>query len=288
VELMSEASWTSRDKSYVRRSYGKRPTREIAAKLGRTVSGIRCLAKRLGVRTRELFTAAELAFIREASGKLAVPEIARKLGRSQSSVHQRRAKMGLSCRRVPMVGFVSFLRQQHAAGWSDAEIASAWSARFPDRRTLERHTVGQYRERLGLPHNAYSDHRRRRVAERTQQQLAAAGLPSIGWLRKEAFRKRAIAAGWPGDLRPRAVQILNALWDRGPMTRPEIAKAIGMPWKGSRQSLTSNDPEGSYLAHLQSRGLVIVFKRACKVLGKGKGHSMDVYSLPLDIERKSA
>jgi hypothetical protein len=77
--------------------------------------------------------------------------------------------------------------------------------------------------------------------------------------------------------------MLNAMWDNGPMTRRELADAIGMPWKGSRKSLVSNDPEGSYLAHLIARGLVVSLGRIKK--GKGRGHSCQVYSLPLWIER---
>ena len=91
--------------------------------------------------------------------------------------------------------------------------------------------------------------------------------------------------GLPSDLRPRAVAILNALYDRGPMTRRELADVIGMPWKGSRKSLASNDPEGSYLAHLAARGLVRAVKRGNRVTGRGRGHSTNVYMIPLTIKR---
>ena len=118
----------------------------------------------------------------------------------------------------------------------------------------------------------------------------AAGLPNLAALRAAVFRDRARASGWPEDLRPRAVQILNALWDRGPMTRTEIALAIGLRinYGGPheiRKILKSNDAEGSYLAHLLARGLLVDLGRVGTVVGQGRGRSVHVYSLPLTIER---
>lgn len=223
---------------------------------------------------RKYWTPAELATVRASSASPAV--LAATLGRSLQAVYLAKSKMGLTRRQLPRGPvFIRFLRAKHVAGWSDAEIAKAYGG--------DRHTVIRYRRKLGLPHNAYSEHRRQCVAEKTKQQLVAAGLPSIGHLRVQAFRKRARAAGWPEDLRPRAVQILNALWDRGPMTRRELVDVCGMPWKGSRKSLHSNDAEGSYLAHLMRRGLVVCMGRVNRERGKGK--STCVYSLPLWIER---
>jgi len=148
---------------------------------------------------------------------------------------------------------------------------------------VERHTVGNWRKRLGLPANTLSVHRRELIREKSAEQLRAAGLTTLAELRAPTFRQRALASGGPADLRPRAVQMLNALWDRGPMTRRELADVLGMPWKGSRKSLVSNDPEGSYLAHLTRRGLVVNLGRV--VRGTGSGHSACLYALAFDIER---
>lgn len=149
----------------------------------------------------------------------------------------------------------------------------------------ERHTVGDWRKRLGLPasRGQKCERCRRETSERTKAQCDSAGLPSLAQLRVRRYRQFARESGWPEDLRPRAVHILNALYERGPMTRREIAEAVGMPWKGSRKSLVSNDPEGSYLAHLLNRGFVVVQKRACK--GRGRGRSTSVYMIPLTIHR---
>jgi hypothetical protein len=210
-----------------------------------------------------------------------VRAVAEELGRTLTSIYQLRDRLGL-CKKANRYGpeFEAFIREKHALGWSDAEIAAAHG------NGCERHTVGAWRKRLGLAVNTLSEHRRRKVAAKTREQLKRAGLPSIGYLRVKAFRDRARVAGWPEDLRPRAVQILNALWEHGPLTRRQLADIIGMPWKGTRKSLCSNDPEGSYLAHLINRGLVISLHRAHKITGKGRGRSVNLYSLPLWIERK--
>ena len=233
---------------------------------------------------RRTWRPAELDFLRTHASWPA-QQVATYLGRTVRGVYSARATLGLVRPKADFgPAFEAFVREKNADGWPDAEIARAWKC--------DRHAVGTRRRKLGLPCHACctgkpSARVRDQVRQRTSEQLARAGLPSIGHLRKEAFRARAVAAGWPEDLRPRAVQILNALWDRGPMTRREIADAIGMPWKGSRKSLVSNDPEGSYLAHLTARGLMLVLKRAHQVTGQGKGRSCDVYTLPLWIERKA-
>ena len=224
-----------------------------------------------------LFTDEQIEYVRAHYGRLTAAQIAQKIGRSASGVYQLAGRLGLS-RKRPRLGdaFDRKLKDLHGQGLTDTAIAA--------RLGCERHTVGDHRGKLGLPANTHSAWQRRRVAARTREQLRRAGLPTLAALRAQAYRDRAAAAGWPDDLRPRAVQILNALWDRGPMTRRELAEAIGMPWKGSRKSLTSNDPEGSYLAHLIKRGLVINLGRLRKA--SGRGHSTCVYSLPLWIDRK--
>jgi hypothetical protein len=120
-------------------------------------------------------------------------------------------------------------------------------------------------------------------------QLKTLGLSSPTELRSRAFRLYAIECGWPEDLRPREVQILNVLAARGvPMTRLEIAQAIGMRTDrtGDRghghktlELLSGNGPGGTYTASLMRRGLVAKLKRGSVVAGLGKGHSRDLYYL---------
>lgn len=203
-------------------------------------------------------------------------EIAQRLHRSISSVYRTARRIGLSVH-VPRVGSTrdDVIREKLAAGWSDAEIGELFG--------LTRKTISGRREKLGLPASGNSPHRRRRVAMRTAEQLRKAGLPSIGHLRREAFRKYAVACGWPDDLPPRAVQILNAIWDRGPQTRRELQRCIGMPWLGSRKTLKGSVVGGSYLAFLMRRGYVVTVGRI--VRGRGRGRSVQMYTLAENIKR---
>ena len=235
---------------------------------------------------RRAWTQLEVDTVRRLYSTHSAAAIGKLLGRPAHSVYNQAFALGLKKLVHADTGpaLHAFLRSKHALGWSDAEIADAWSKL--QGAPLGRKTLCDHRRKLGLPNNAFSDRRRRAVAAKTREQLAKAGLKSLAEVRVVAYRDRAVKAGWPADLRPRAVQILNVLWDRGPMTRRELADAIGMPWKGSRKSLVSNDPEGSYLAHLIKRGLVISLGRVAQVLGQGRGKSRQVYSLNMWVERR--
>lgn len=282
--LTKPRKWTAAEIAYLKRNAGKKPYEAIAAALKRSRNSVQSCAKSHGLTTRHFWTARQIAILKEHNGKLPIDDLCRQLKRTRSSVYGMREKLGLTTPTIDFGDkFIAFLKVKHALGWSDTEIAAGYSKRFTKRRPIDRHSVSERRRKLGLCDNSLSQHRRQKVAAKTAEQLRQAGLPSIGYLRVEAFKKRARDAGWPEDIRPRAVQILNALWDHGPMTRIELAAVIGMPWKGSRRSLHSNDPEGSYLAHLMKRGLVITLGRI--VRGKGRGHSTQIYSLPLWIQR---
>lgn len=161
----------------------------------------------------------------------------------------------------------------HADGLSNADIARELGC---DRESLRR----QYRA-LGLVPNGRNERFRQKIREAAQRQCEREGVRNIGELRSKVWAQRATAAGWPAELRGREVQILEALIQRGPMTRPEIAAAIGMPWKGSRKSLRGRVNGGSYLAALMRRGLVACAKKARTVKGQGRGRSMNVYVVPL-------
>lgn len=229
---------------------------------------------------RRSWKAAERAMLRRDYARRPAALIAARLKRTKSQVYQQAAKLGLS--KNPHLDWGELdadLRRLHADGWSDAEIAQHFQQALG--RYVSREAVGDRRRTLRLKHNAFSDHRRRRVAARTREQLARAGISKLGYLRVVAWSAASRRCGWPGDLRPRAVQILNLLYERGPLTRRQIAEAIGMPWKGSRKTLVSNDREGTYLWNLVNRGLVVRLPRLVK--GVGKGRSQHLYTLALGV-----
>jgi hypothetical protein len=146
-----------------------------------------------------------------------------------------------------------------------------------------RGTVRHWRSRLGLPPvgsrgmSAACPTCVAGVRSRTAEQCRKAGVKTLAEVRVQAFAAYATENGYPSDLPPRCVQMLNALARAGGgMTRRQLASAIGLPWRGSRRSLKSGAPGGSYLATLQRAGLVV---RVGKVRGVGKGCSVSVYTL---------
>lgn len=226
-----------------------------------------------------IWTAKELAYVRRWYRKVPAAEIGRRLGRSRPAVFRAADLLGIAGRQrtaVERARLEARIRRWHARGWCDAEIAAKCKT--------DRKWICDLRRGMGLPPNGHNQRHRRRVAAKTRAQLATAGVRSLAELKREVRRGQARDLGWPEDLRWRAVQILEALWVRGPQTREQLAAVIGMPWKGSRKSLGSNDPEGSYLANLQARGLVVRLGRVVKKRGSGK--SVNLYSLPLWIRKE--
>ena len=276
--------WTDDEDLYLRASFALGETWEqIALAVRRTAKGVKTRCQKLGLVTRRHFTSTECATIRTLHGSTNAREIAQRVGRSVSSVHQAIARLGLASSRTRHgVEFDAFVREHHALGWSDTQIAAEYSPRVD--RKVDRHTVGDRRVQLGLASVLHSEHQRARTRANTRRQLDRAGLASMAQLRLKAWADAARRLGWPDDLRPRELQILHALYTIGPMTRREIADAVGMPWKGTRHSLHSNAPEGSYLATLISRGLAVDIGRSRRGPGIGKGHPPHIYSLPLHVQ----
>lgn len=227
------------------------------------------------------WTDEEIDKLRTLFGTMTAAEVGKRIGgRSERSVHHMADRLGLTTKRRNIRPAIeAVIRRRHPLGWSDAEIA--------EEAGTNRRYVTSIRGDMGLPANTFSEHRLAKIKRKTQEQVRRAGCESLAEVRAKAFRDYAKACGWPEGLRPRAVQILNALWEHGPMTRREITEAVGMPWKGSRKSLVSNDPGGSYLAYLIRRGLVISLPRARQVLGQGMGRSQNIYMLSPTIKREA-
>lgn len=222
---------------------------------------------------------ADDATLRRLVGKETYAVIAAGLKRTTRACYMRAHVLGLARRqhrRWKTPAFRRFLRAKHRLGWTDTEIASAFG--------VYREYATRVRGELALPSNKCSPHRRRTVAARTRAQCAKAGVPTLAALRSKVFREYARAQGWPQDLPPRCVQILNTIWKFGPMTRREIAAVIGMPWKGVKKTMVGSVPGGSYPAYLMRRGLVISLGR--RKYNGAQGKNTCIYSLPLDIERR--
>lgn len=208
---------------------------------------------------------------------MSVGDVAMRLSRSCSSVYQRANILGLSEVMCPheTARIKSRIRTWHARGWSDSEIAAKVGR--------DRRSVGEMRVRLGLEANGNNERRRRKVSERTKQQCEKAGVANLAEVRSESFKGVARRLGWPDHLSLRAVQILETLYQLGPMTRRQLAPAVGMRWRGSRKTFGNNRvPGGSYLAELQRAGLVIRLEKA--ITHPGKGNHEDLYMVALEVE----
>lgn len=217
------------------------------------------------------------AFMLANYSSMTAAELAEKLGRTPSAVFQRATRCGLAKVRdgKEIARRDEKITQLHAKGWSASEMQE--TVGIQTRSINKRLTV------LGLKPHGRSERYKRRVAKVTQKQCEAAGVHNLGELRALQMKRVARNLGWPDHLSLRSVQILETLYQRGPMTRRQIADAIGVQWRGSRRTFsTRRAPGGSYMAELQRAGLVIRLKKAIK--GKGKGRSHDLYMVALEVE----
>lgn len=237
------------------------------------------------------FTKGETLMVKGLYGKpgITCADIAQAIGRSMSGVCKKAKELGLVKKHDPRLKrrVIAAIREHHPKGWTDSKIANIVS--------VSRWWISERRRELGLPSNALSQWRINQIRRKTRQQLKRAGLTSMSQLRLKVWRDRARECGWPEDLRKREVDILNLLWDRGPMTRREIAAAVGFNMErveeyGQRCMLHDGGPSkafpishGSYLANLVARGLLISMKRAVRT-GR-QGGNVNLYTLPLDIRR---
>ena len=230
---------------------------------------------------RRAWTNDEIEFVKENYLKIPAKEIANRLNRSLRAIYQRAKAEGLSQdlpRLTPEIE--TQIRRLHAQGKTDRAIA--------DELGVNGRTMCDWRNRLGLP---ISDVGVQEAQLRgIQNQRKTLGIESSGQLRSLAFRRFASDNGWPESLRPREVQILNVLADRGvPMTRLELAEVIGMRTDrmigGKLQLLIGNGPGGTYTASLMRQGFLRVIKRGSHSPGQGRGKSRHLYFLgPKAIE----
>lgn len=230
---------------------------------------------------RRAWTDAERDELRRRYVAEGAAALARVLGRTVKAVHQEAKKLGLERQPRWPQAVLDQVRAQNARGLTDAAIARALPDVFrPGRAGSDQ--VKAIRQRLGRPLVPDREGKRRAV----QVQYQRLGVRTAGELRAVSYRRYARENGWPEDLRPREVQVLNALAARGvPMTKPELAAAIGMPTSeafrsGKRRVLLSgNGPGGTYTASLSRRGLIVSLGRLATVAGRGRGRSRCLYAL---------
>lgn len=271
---MKRFRWTDETDEVLRESYRSAPIAALAARLGVNRGTVCRRARSLGLLLPRLWSAEQLAQLREHYGRLPTPQVAALVGKTVHQVHAKASglRLGFGWRQRLGDRHDAEIRELSAQGYPDDEIAGVLD--------VGRKAITHRRQQLGLPDNSRSERVRQRIARKTQDQCRAAGVRTLAQVRRLAYDAFARESGWPQDLRPRAVMILNLLAAAGvPLTRRQICEGIGMRWKGPRASLVSNDERGSYLAYLASRKLVLRLPKAHQVLGKGRGKSLDLYCL---------
>jgi hypothetical protein len=216
------------------------------------------------------------AFLVRTYKRKRIGDVAAHLSRTVSSVYQRANRLGLNEHRnkLELSKRKSKIRKLLKQGLSDSEVAA--------RVLMGRRALTEMRFRMGIPANGRSERYKRRVAKKTREQCKAAGVRNLAEIRAKRFDEFVVSLGWPG-ISVRAAQIAEALYRLGPMTRKQICQAVGMPWRGSRKSLSTNSvPGGSYMAELQRAGIVVRLESA--ITHRGKGNHEDLYMIGLDVE----
>jgi hypothetical protein len=278
--------------------------RQIGLELGLDRSAVGQVRRRIGLPCnpgRFFFSEEQEAIIRRDYRRVPSGVIAAAMGKTVAQIYAKASAMGISTPpKIKAPDFVAFLTARNAAGWSDSEIARV--------REVDRHAVTHMRRKLGLPFNGFSQWRIDRVRGKTAVQLLLAGVKSLGELRAKVLSERSVKAGWPAGLKSRQVDILNLLWENGPMTREQIGATLGLHkkpkcgkfksrangerlyWYPMHCNTPGHGADTSYMADLLRRGLIVSLGRIVRHKRPGprggQGRNTFIYSLSLWLERK--
>jgi hypothetical protein len=282
-----ERHWTPAADARLSEAWGHVKTHVLAKELGRSPSALKQRAIKLQLDAERCYTAEDLATLREMYPTHTAAQIAERIhgsGRCALAIYRMAAKLGL--RKCPRLD--PELIERVRVLLTTEDLTDMQAAR---RLNLTREQITHIRHthlHIGRNETALLVSRRRAV----KTQYASLGIRTAGELRALSYRRFAVENGWPEDLRPRAVQILNWLAAHRSGTAREIAEGIGMPTSTTFRSgkrrilLASNDkPGGTYTAELRRRGLVLYIARSAGPgSGKGGGHIAGLYTLsPLAI-----
>lgn len=95
---VNRRAWTDREVRYLRTHYGRMPTRDIAAKLGRTLGAVKNFVQLhdIGSNVGRNWTPQDDAFLRSYYGVMPTQDIASKLRRTSDAVRLRASHMGIA------------------------------------------------------------------------------------------------------------------------------------------------------------------------------------------------
>jgi hypothetical protein len=215
-------------------------------------------------------------FLRRHFRRVETKQIADLLDRERRDVSIRAYELGIAKKRPD--GYLEAAKVELAQRLC-AQGAS-WT-QLGDALGVDRHRLKKLGRVHGFAVNESHEARRQRYRNNLLRQRESLGIETAGQLRSLAFRRFAERRGWPADLRPRQVQIMDFLYEYGPNGRREIAEAVGAKWKG-RNTLSCSCSAGSYLGDLLARGLIVRVRKGCKRTGQPSG---DLYFVSPEIRR---
>ena len=231
------------------------------------------------------WTKNELAFLRNHCRQMPTQALAEELERTPKAVGLKKFELGLT-RPSPRFSDADKLRMRELAakGWCNRCIG----------RDIKHHRkeVRKWRIRLGIPPitaRGMTDCPvcKERTRRTTQEQCRKAGVKSLAEIKQLVVAKFAVEHGWPADLPPRCVQILELLAVHGAMKRRDLWEAMGRTWIRSRKAFNGSNKllGGNYVTHLMHKGLVASLGRPVRSVPVRRGASVALYTLtPLAIE----
>lgn len=195
------------------------------------------------------------------------------IDRSRSSIAQKATSLGLVEPR-PFVD-ADRIRQLNEAGKSDREIASALG--------VSTGAVNKRRRDMGLPSNAWNEAHRRANASHCRRLVEDGVSTNIGANINRMCKKFATEHGWPDNLKPSRIRILNVLAVVGvPIGTRDLADLCGLQTTGSLTPM---------LADLRRSDLVVSL-RGQSDHSRAQAHALGLAALKIlerraDAEQKS-
>lgn len=216
---------------------------------------------------RTPWTPADDARLRDLYPTGTAAEAAAALGRTVSATLHRIDRLGLTKYPRWPAEVIEQARRLNAEGCPDRVVAE----RMPDvfaAGPAGRDQAKCLRQRYGWPFHRDLEGKRRALAG----QRRTLGVRHGGDLRALGYRRYAQRCGWPDDLPPRAVQVLNLLATGGPQTAEQLHRAMGLKLKrnsvhggpvwlpcSARSALCHG--HGTYTGLLIAKGLVVGIRR---------------------------
>lgn len=266
--------WTAEEDDYLRSHCKSMLKAHMGAELGRSYGSVKRRMHVLGLRKGDRFkwTDESDSVLQKYYQSKGAQWCAKRIGCSISTAYSRAQALQLT---TPMVcvstaDVIDYLRKYHPLGYTDAEIKQVI-----DREcgvNIDRHRLGDIRKSLGLPSNVWSARQRERVSRKTREQLDKAGLRHLGELKLKSFEAWKRSLGWPESLTMRAVQALELMYQKGPMTRVELCVAMGIDPRRSRTEPKSNAKGGTVMAELMRAGLIGRIHKAIEIPGNLRVH----------------